>query len=205
MCVVLFPLSFRELVFWGWWNVYLWTPLCYFVAILHLFSQSLSIVLRWGSDAECHLRLPERQVYSMAMLCPDQSFLSLCHRRSVGGLSMLYKVNSNSDHCLYSEHPSASTRFRHTHPLVFEVSRCRTSQSNLLGLSCLLRFECGMTFRTQCLTPERWMGSRVQSTVGCFLRCVVFSFLRRRCFWGLVAKAIKKQLCFPHLGLRCWF
>ena len=45
-CVVLFRTSLRELVFWGWWNVHLWTPLCYFVAILHLFSQSLSIVLR---------------------------------------------------------------------------------------------------------------------------------------------------------------
>ena len=47
---------------------------------------------------------------------------------------MLYKVNSNSNHCLSSELPSASTRVRHTraaaatHPLEFEVSRCRTSQ-----------------------------------------------------------------------------
>ena len=46
MCVVLFPMSLREFVRWNWWNVYLWTPLCYFVTILHLFSQSLSIVLR---------------------------------------------------------------------------------------------------------------------------------------------------------------
>ena len=30
---------------------------------------------------------------------------------------------------------------------------------NLLGLSCRLRFECGMTFPTLCSTPERWMGS----------------------------------------------
>ena len=39
---------------------------------------------------------------------------------------------------------------------------------NLLGISCLLRFDCGMTFPTLCLTPECWIGSRVQSTVGCF-------------------------------------
>ena len=41
-------------------------------------------------------------MYSVARLCPDQSFL-LCHRRHVAGLSMLYKVNSNSNHCLFSE------------------------------------------------------------------------------------------------------
>ena len=32
----------------------------------------------WGSDAEYHLQLLERQVYSVARLCPDQTLLSLC-------------------------------------------------------------------------------------------------------------------------------
>ena len=47
---------------------------------------------------------------------------------------MLYKVNSNSNHRLFSEFPSASVRVRHTraaaaaHLLEFEVSRRRTSQ-----------------------------------------------------------------------------
>ena len=45
-----------------------------------------------GSAAECHLQLHERQVYSVAKLCPDKSFLSFCYRRLVAGLSMLYKV-----------------------------------------------------------------------------------------------------------------
>ena len=73
-------------------------------------------------------------MYSVARLCPYQSFLSLCHRRRVAGLSMLYKINSNSNHCLFSQLPSASTRVRHTRaavaarPLEFEVSRCRTCQ-----------------------------------------------------------------------------
>ena len=46
----------------------------------------------------------------------------------------MYKVNSNSNHCLFNELRSASTRVRHTraasaaHQLEFEVSRCRTSQ-----------------------------------------------------------------------------
>ena len=39
---------------------------------------------------------------------------------------------------------------------------------NLLGISCRLRFECGMTFPTLGLTPVHWIGSRVQSTIGCF-------------------------------------
>ena len=33
----------------------------------------------WGSSAKCHLQLLERQVQSVPRLCPDQSFLSLCH------------------------------------------------------------------------------------------------------------------------------
>ena len=69
-------------------------------------------------------------MYSVARLCQDQSSLSLCHRRRVAGLSMLCKVNSNSNHCLFSEIPSASTGVRHTgtaaaaHTLEFEVLRC---------------------------------------------------------------------------------
>ena len=82
-------------------------------------------------------------MYSVVRLCPDQSFLSLCHRLRVAGLSMLNKVNSNSNKCLFSELPSASSRVRHTHtqavaaahPLEFEVSRCRTSQFARSSLS----------------------------------------------------------------------
>ena len=84
----------------------------------------------WGSAAECHLKFLERQVYAVARLCPDQTFLSLCHRRHIDAQCMLHKVNSNSNHCLFSELLSASVRVRHTrakaaaHPLDFEVSRC---------------------------------------------------------------------------------
>ena len=64
-------------------------------------------------------------------LCPDQSFFLFYHRRDVAGLSMLNKVNSNSNHCLFSERPSVSTRVRLSqaaHPLEFEALRCRTFQ-----------------------------------------------------------------------------
>ena len=56
-----------------------------------------------------HLQLLERQVYSVATLCPDLSFFSLCYLHRVAGLIMLYKVYSNSNYCLFSELPSAST------------------------------------------------------------------------------------------------
>ena len=104
---------------------------CYFAFVLTILEYCSPV---WGSAAECHLQILEYQVYSVARLCNDQSFLSLCHRRRVSGLSMLYKVNSNSNHCLFNELPSGSTRIRHTravaitHPLEFKVSRCRKCQ-----------------------------------------------------------------------------
>ena len=86
----------------------------------------------WGSAAECHLPLLERQVYSVAKLCPYQSFLSLCHRRLAVGLWMLYKVNSNSNHCLFVSsqqfYQSSTSRAAAPHPLVFVESPCWTSQ-----------------------------------------------------------------------------
>ena len=63
---------------------------------------------------------------SVGRLCPDQRFLSLCHRRHVAGLCMLYKINSNCQ-CFFSELPSAPTRLRYTRaeaaavPLEFEL------------------------------------------------------------------------------------
>ena len=70
--------------------------------------------LMWGSAAECLLHLLKRQVYSVARLCPDQIFLSLCQQRHVAALCMLYKVNSNYNYCLFNALPSASVRVRHT-------------------------------------------------------------------------------------------
>ena len=150
MCVILFPVSLRELVFLGWWNVYLWRPLCYFVAILQLFSLSLSIVLWYG----CQLLnltvsfLRARCIRSIGFY----RFLSFCHRRHVAGRIMLYKVNSNSNHCRVRELRSASTRVRHTraaaaaHPLVKYQG---VERPNLLDLSCRIMFECGMAFHVE--------------------------------------------------------
>ena len=69
----------------------------------------------------------------MAWFCPNHSFLSLCYRRRVTGLSMLFKVNANFNQGLFSELPSAPIIVLHTqaaaaaHSFLFEVSRCRTS------------------------------------------------------------------------------
>ena len=65
---------------------------CYYAFVLPILEYCSPV---WRSSAKCHLSLLELQVYSVARLCPDQSFLSLCHRRHVAALCMLYKVNSN--------------------------------------------------------------------------------------------------------------
>ena len=81
----------QELVFWGWWRVSLWTPLCCFVTTMHLFSISMRYCSPvCGSADECHRQLLERQVYSVARLSHDQTFLSLCHLPHVAALCMLY-------------------------------------------------------------------------------------------------------------------
>ena len=57
------------------------------------------------------------------------------------------------------------------HPLEFDLwlqlidwslKYQRVQRQNLQGVSCRPKFECGKTFRTLCLTLERWMGWMVQ-------------------------------------------
>ena len=111
----------------------------------------------------------DRQVYSVARLCPDQSFLSLCHQRCVAGLSMLIwtliTVCSASFLLLLLAFDRIELRPQLIH---WSLKYQGVERPNLLGLSCRLRLECGITFPTLCLTQERWMGISLQSTVGCF-------------------------------------
>ena len=52
----------------------------------------------------------------------DESLLSLCHRRHVARLRMMNMFNSDSNHCLSSAVPSASSRaLAAAHSLEFEV------------------------------------------------------------------------------------
>ena len=95
-------------------------------------------------------------VPGMARLFHDHCFL-LCHRCNVAGPSMLYEVNLNSNHCLFSELPSASTRVWHAwavvtaHPFEFKVSRCRMSQF----ARCLFTADWDSNVEWPCLTLER--------------------------------------------------
>ena len=84
---------------------------CYFEFVLPILEYC-SLV--WGSAAECRLQLLDRQMYSVARLYPNQSLLSLYHQWRVVGLSMLYNVNLNTNHCLFIDLPSASTRVLHS-------------------------------------------------------------------------------------------
>ena len=96
---------------------------CYYAFVLPILEYCSPV---WGSAAKCHLQSPERQVYSVARLLNDQTFLSLCHQRHIASRCMLYKVHLNSNHYLLSELPFASVSVRHTraaavaHPLELE-------------------------------------------------------------------------------------
>ena len=134
----------------------------------HAFSPNPSILEYcspvWGSAAECDLKPLEHQVYSVAMLCPHQTFLSLCHRRNVAALCMLYKVNSNSNHWKHREHllplfvQCASICFCHSSTLPscshWSLMYQGVERPNLQGASCRPKLVCGMTFSTLCLTRE---------------------------------------------------
>ena len=62
---------------------------CYYAFVLPIIGYCSPV---WGSAAECHLQLLERQMHSVARLCPDQTFLSWCDRRHVAALCMSYNV-----------------------------------------------------------------------------------------------------------------
>ena len=78
---------------------------CYYAFVLIIFGYCTSVR---GSAADCALQLPEHQVHSVHRLFSDSSFLSSSHRRYFDW------ILSKSNHCLFSELPSASTRVRHT-------------------------------------------------------------------------------------------
>ena len=140
----------------------------------------------------------------MARLCPDQSFLSFCHRRRVAGLSMLHKVNSNSIHCLFCELPSASTKVLHTralvaaHPLEFEASRCRTSQFARSFLPVQVRLWNDLPYIVFDIGTRDGFKGAVNRWL---LPLVVLSLVFHGALACGVAKAIYIRLCFSRLSL----
>ena len=207
--VVLFPVSLRELVCWGWWNVYYCGHLCVTSLLIRICSPNPCVLF---SGVGVNRRMSSLAYYAPGVF-GDQALLwselvvavsSTC----VAGLSMLNRVNANSNHCLFSRLPSASSRVRYTraaaaaHPFEFEVLRCRTSQFEKCFLPVLVRMWDDLpytVFDTETLDEfkgavNRWL-----------LSWVAFSsvfFVAGACG---VAKAIYKQLCFSLLGLCCWF
>ena len=89
MCVVLFSVSLRELVFWSKWNVYSWTPLCY--SLQFCICSSNAWVLFSGVRVSCWI---SPSAFWMPVVFGGQTlsrskFLLLRHRRHVTGLSIL--------------------------------------------------------------------------------------------------------------------
>ena len=167
---------------------------CYYALVLPILAYCSPVC---GSASECHLQLLERQVCSVARLCHDQSFLSFCQRRYVAGLCMLYMVYSNSNPVCSASFllflPEFDIREQRPEFIHWSLKYQCVERPNLQGVSCQTMFECGRTLNTLCLIPERWKGSRVQSTLIpelCFLEIFLAKVLV-----GL-RKQFIKQFCF---------
>ena len=164
---------------------------CYFAFVLPILGHCSPVL---GSAAECLLQHLEHQGYLVTRLCPDQSFLSLCHRRRMAGLNLI-NVCSASFHRLLLELNIPKLWPLDIH---WSLKNQEVERPNLLGLSSRLRFDCGMTFPTLHLIRERWMGSRVQSTVGCFPELCFLQFSVVQVLVGL-RKQFINNFVFPTL------
>ena len=193
--------SFRELLCWGWWNKHLWTPLCYFVAILHLFSQSLSIVLRCGGQLlnvifsflsdRCIQWLGFALIKVSGRCVIDVMLLGLvCRTRLMRTLITIY---SASFHLLLLEFDILELR-----PLEFEESWCRPSQFARCFLPAMVRIWNDLPYTLF------WMGSRVQSTIGCFPMLSFLQFSVAQVLVGLLKQFIN-NFVFPALACAVGF
>ena len=179
-----FEFAFK-LIFWGGMkHVFLETSVllhCNCAFVLPILEYCSMV---WGSATECHIQLLERQAYSVARLA---IFRVYCHCVLLDCVNR-NKVNSNSNHCLFSELPSAYTRVRHiwaAGELIHLSLKYQGGERHCLqGVSCRLWFVCGITFPTLCSTVEDWMGLGVHSPLVAISELYFFSFLWRRCLWG---------------------
>ena len=134
---------------------------------LHLFSQSLSIVLRCGGQllnvtlsflsASWCIRCPGFVPIRVSFRCViDVVWLGLvCYTRLIG---TLITVSSTSFYLLLLEFDILYLRPQLIH---WSLKYQGVERPNVHCLSCQAQVR-------PCLIPERWMGSRVQSTVSCF-------------------------------------
>ena len=146
----------------------LWTPLCCFVATLHLFFQPLSIVhRRCGglllnpifsfSSARC-IRWPGFAMIRLSCRCVIDVMLLhyVCCIRLIRTGIIVCVV---SFYLLLSECDIPEKQLQ---LIQYSLKYQGIERLNLNGVSCRPRLVCGMTFPTQCLTPERQMGFREQ-------------------------------------------
>ena len=156
---------------------------------MHLFSKSLSIVLRCGgkllnvtfsfSSVRC-IEWPGCALikfscyYVIDVMLPDCVYCTRLIRTRI-------TVRSVSFNLLLAEFDIPELR---PQLIYWSLKYKGVERSNLQGVSCRPRFVCAMIFHILCLTPECWMGLRVQSTVGCSLELYFFSFPWCRCLWG---------------------
>ena len=184
----------------------LWTPLCCYVATVHLFSQSLSIVLRCGNlllndifsfwRARC-IRWPSLNLIRVDCRCVIDVMLlhCVCCTRLIRTLIIVCSVSLD---LLLSEFniPSCgcSSSIGVCSIKVWNVPICKTFLASwyffMWNDPSYTVFDTGV---------ERL---REQSIVGCFPE-LYFSIFRGSGACG-VSKAIYKQFCFSQLGLCCW-
>ena len=146
---------------------------------MNLFSQSLSIVLRCGSQllnvtfsllSGRNIRWPGFVPIRVSCRFIDVVWLGLiCCTRLIR--TLITVCSAASFHLILLEFDLPELR---PELIYWSLKYQGVEHPNLLGLSRRLRFDCGLTFPTLCLIPERRMGSRVQSTVGCFpVKCIL--------------------------------
>ena len=174
MWVVLFLVSLRELVFWVWWSVSLWTPRCYFVAIVYLLSSV------WVS-CWINIQLLERMVYSVARF-------ALISVRSDCVVDVMF-------HMLLPEFDILELRPQLIH---WSSKYQGVERLNMQGVSCRPMFICGITFPTHCCWHRnvrqlvfKWALNRW------LLDWVLFFLVLRGAGACRVAKKIYKHLFSP--------
>ena len=103
---------------------------CFYSFILPFFEYCAPV---WSSAADCHLRLFDRVFNMIRFLLPDIN-INLEHRRSVGSMSLFYKIFRNPSHPLHSKLPQLFNPVRVTRRTVnlnnFSFNRviCSTEQ-----------------------------------------------------------------------------
>ena len=202
MCVVLFPMPLREFVFWGWWT-FICGHLCVTLFLFCICSPAILDYFspEWGSllnvifsflIAMC-IQWPGFVLIRVSCRCViDVELLGLvCCTRL---MRTLITLCSASFHLLLLEFDIPELRPQIIH-WVWIASLCRTFQFARCYLPAQVRMWNELPY-TLCLTPECWMGSRVQSTFCCFPELCFLQYSVEQVLMGL-RKQFINHFVFP--------